>query len=173
MTKMVTYLNLPHNYAMMPNHQTSTGEVILSKITQDFSELLQMYRAAPLNKLEANFQNKCSIKDTFAVASAWIWRFAALLDEAHLSNGPLLADPDVDGLNREYAANRANWTRLEVELDFYKSHLALLKVLKRFPPERLADDTVRQLIDTEVYQRHHNCLEAFNRSRYAPRCYKG
>ncbi|MCB0175388.1 MAG: ClbS/DfsB family four-helix bundle protein [Anaerolineae bacterium] len=155
---MIALLNTPTQNVIRPGLPVSESEPVIEKITHDFLKLLQIYHATPVETLQACSQDgEWAIKDTFAVVSAWVWRCAALLEAAHISNGPLLAEPDVDGLNQEFYNNRQNWTCIDVEVDFCKSHQALLAVLKQLPPERLADKAILETIATQIHQRHAQC----------------
>ncbi|MCB0194270.1 MAG: ClbS/DfsB family four-helix bundle protein [Anaerolineae bacterium] len=169
---MIAQLNPPTQHTVRPNKKAGEQEPIISKITQDLSELLQLYRTIPLEELNTRGQSgQRSIKDTFALVSAWIWRCAALLDAADISDGPLLTEPDVEGLTQEFYSIRRDWNYLEVEMDFHKSHQALLNVLEQFPSKRLNAAKVRQFIDTEIYRRHGDCYAVLTQYLYAPPSY--
>jgi hypothetical protein len=132
-----------------------TLEAILQKIEASYTKILRLYRSVPVTELvEPALLDGWSVKDTLAHIAAWEWRCASLLNEAHDTDAPLKAFPDVDALNREIYQERQEWEWAEVEADFRQAHQTLLEAIRRLPPDRLNDGIVQQTIAEETWEHY-------------------
>ncbi|MBI1877560.1 MAG: ClbS/DfsB family four-helix bundle protein [Chloroflexi bacterium] len=133
----------------------TTLEAIIEKIEHSYTQILRLYRSVPITALiEPALANGWSVKDTLAHIAAWEWRCASLLNEAHRTDGPLKAMPDVDALNREFYQERQEWSWAEVETDFRQAHETMLAAIRQLPPERLKSEVVRQTIAEETWEHY-------------------
>ena len=133
----------------------TSPEAIIEKIEHSYAQLLRLYRSVPVTVLiEPILSNGWSVKDTLAHIAAWEWRCASLLGEAHQTDLPLKAIPDVDALNREYYEDRQEWDWDEVEVDFRQAHQAMLMAIRELPPERLKSTIVQQTIAEETWEHY-------------------
>lgn len=138
---------------------TETPETIIQKIEQSHNQLIRLYRSVPVNKiLEPTLASGWSVKTVLAHISAWEWRCAALLAEAHTTNGPLLAEPDVAALNEEIQQERESWSWEEVEMDFRLAHQTLLETVNDMPTARLNDKFVLRTIARDTWQEYDRFL---------------
>ncbi len=143
-----------------PNNR-SPRENMLEKIEESYADLVRLYRAAPVSWLvEPILPNGWSVKDIVAHLAAWEWRCAALLEQADVSNAPLQAEPDVDALNHETFEERRHWGWEEVDDDARAAHRALLKAIKKMPPDRLNDPVVFNAIAVETWEHYSEHLPA-------------
>lgn len=112
------------------------SEIIIRRAEAGYTKILALCQNVPGPALIVDpfLPNGWSMKDTVARIAAWIWQCAALLEAAHSSDGPLKAQPDVDGLNREFYQERREWSWSDVEADFRQAHLGLLTVIRHLPP---------------------------------------
>jgi len=133
----------------------TTPDVIIEKIESSYANILRLYRSVPVAALiEPTLPNGWSVKDLLAHIAAWEWRCAFLLDEAHHTNAPLKAIPDVEALNREIYQERLEWSWTEAEVDFRNAHQALLKSIWDLPAERLNDPFIQQAIAEETWEHY-------------------
>lgn len=144
-----------------------TLEATLAKIEQGYSQLLHLYRSGPVTaSIEPALANGWSVKDTLSHIAAWEWRCASLLNEAHQTDLPLKANPDIEALNQESYQERQGWSWSEVEADFRQAHAALISAIQELPPQRLSAAIVQQTIavDTwEHYAKHLPDLERWHK----------
>lgn len=141
-----------------------TLEATLEKIERDYAQLVRLYRSVPVTALiEPALFNGWSVKDTLAHIAAWEWRCASLLNEAHQTDLPLKARPDVEALNRESYQERQEWSWSEVEDDFRQAHQALLSAIKELPPQRLSTAIVQQTIAGETWEHYAEHLPGLER----------
>ncbi|MCB0210804.1 MAG: ClbS/DfsB family four-helix bundle protein [Anaerolineae bacterium] len=133
----------------------TTTEITIERIKSGYTNILNLCRELHITSLESpSFCDGWSIKDTIANISAWVWRCAILLDNAHHTNGPLAASPDVEGLNREFYLDRKDWSWHEVENDFRQSHQALLKAIRQLPPLRLTNPLAQEMVAQNTWQHY-------------------
>lgn len=133
----------------------TTSEIIIRRVEAGYTEILALCQNVPGPALiEPSLPNDCSMKDTVAHIAAWIWRCSALLEAAHSSDGPLKAQPDVDGLNREFYQERREWSWSDVEADFRQAHLALLTAIHQLPPKRLENVLVQRTIAGNTWEHY-------------------
>lgn len=127
-------------------------EIVLAKIAQGHNEIQRLYHSVPVAELLAPvLANGWSIKDLLAHIAAWEWRCAGLLNQAHDSDLPLRAMPDVDALNLEIYQERREWNWAAVENDFRAAHAALIAAIQAVPAARLADQLIQQTIAEETW----------------------
>jgi hypothetical protein len=138
---------------------TETPQTIIQKIEQSRNQIIRLYRSVPVNEiLEPTLASGWSVKKLLSHISAWEWRCAALLAEAHDTNGPLLAEPDVAALNEEIQQERESWSWEEVEKDFRLAHQTLLETLKEMPTARFNDKVVLRTIARDTWQEYERFL---------------
>lgn len=131
--------------------QKITAEALIHEIEHTYAEILWLYRSMPVEKIVApSLGDGRSVKDLVAHIAAWEWRCASLLEASHLTDTPLLAEPDVDALNREIHRERATWPWEEVEFDARKAHETLIQAIRQLPPERLNNPVVYEAIVQET-----------------------
>lgn len=141
-----------------------TTDDIIGKIQSSYAEIVQLYQDLFLpDLLEPALPNGWSIKDMLAHLAAWESRCASLLAEAHDSNAPLKAMPEVEALNREFYEERQAWSWEEVENEFRGSHKVLLEAIRALPPARLNDPVVRQSIAEETWEHYQEHLPDLRR----------
>ncbi|GAB4430552.1 MAG: hypothetical protein Kow0031_11430 [Anaerolineae bacterium] len=146
---------------MAQSNSRIAKEAILEKIETSYADLVRLYRTAPVAWLvEPVMSNGWSVKDIVAHLAAWEWRCAALLEQSEISNTPLQAEPDVDALNQETFEERKNWGWEEVDDDARAAHRALLKAIKKMPPDRLNDPVVYNAIAVETWDHYAEHLPA-------------
>lgn len=142
----------------------TTAEDIIGKIQDTYAEILSLYRDVPLsNLLDSSLPNGWSVKDVLAHLAAWEARCASLLDEAHASDTPLKAMPDIEALNREFYEERRTWSWEEVESEFRAAHRNLLDAIQGLPRERLDDPFIRQSIAEETWEHYQEHLPDLRR----------
>jgi hypothetical protein len=133
-----------------------TAEAIIEEIEESYADIIRIIRNAPVAKIvEPSLSNGWSVKDMIAHVAAWEWRCAFLLEESHVSNAPLQAEPDVEAHNLETLEERKDWGWEEVEDDARAAHRALLRTVRGLPPRRLSDPIVYQAIAVETWK-HYN-----------------
>ena len=134
-------------------------ETIVDRIEQSYNQILRLYRSVPVTELmKPAFLNGWSVKDLLAHLAAWEWRCVGLLSQAHDTNMPLQAAPDVDALNEEIFQERQDWNWDDVDHDFREAHQALLAAILALPQERLRDPKVRQSIAEETWEHYEEHL---------------
>ncbi len=134
-------------------------ESIFNHIDRGYKEILSLYRGVPpAALLLPTFPNGWSVKDLLAHLAAWEWRCAGLLAEAHKSDTPLKAMPDVDALNQEIYHERQEWDWEDVDHDFREAHEALLESILTLPAERLEDGIIQRTIAEETWQHYEEHL---------------
>lgn len=139
----------------------SPAEKIISQIEGSYEHILGLCRDAAEEALvEPVLPNGWSVKDTIAHLAAWDWRCAELLSVSHDTDAPLKAAPAVNALNDEIYHERHDWSWEEVEGDFRGAKRALIKAIKKLPPERLADAIVQKTIIAETCEHHREHLPA-------------
>lgn len=144
---------------MVNSAETLTTETIIKKIEQSRNQIIRLYHSVPVTGVvEPALPNGWSVKDLLACMAAWEWRCAEILEESHSSNVPLLAEPDVAALNREFYEERQDWGWEEVEQDFRAAHKELLNVIQDLPPERLTDEAVQRTIALDTWQEYDKYL---------------
>lgn len=137
----------------------TTSEEIIARIEHSYNQLVRLYRSVPVVELlEPVFANGWSIKDLLAHIATWEWRCVGLLGQAHDTNTPLQAMPDVDALNEEIYRERKEWRWEDVENDFREAHRALLQSIKALPPDRLQDPKVQKAISEETWEHYEEHL---------------
>lgn len=142
----------------------TTVETIIKKIENNYTKIQELYQDVPVTALvEPALPNGWSVKDTLGHIAAWIWRFTIMLEAARDTNNPLDARPDVTGLNRSFYEERRTWHWVVVEADFRHAHGALLGVIRRLPPERLADHVVQEAIARETWEHYAEHLPELER----------
>ncbi len=130
-------------------------EALIEQIESNYADILRKYRGVPITHVvECSQPNGWSAKDILAHIGAWEWRCASLLDESHSSDAPLQAEPDVEALNDEFYQERKSWSWEDVEQDARAAHRSLLAALRQFPPERLNEDFVQQMIVAETWEHY-------------------
>lgn len=133
----------------------NNAETIIQRIQAEQTEILRLYQHVPATSLqEAVLSNGWTAKDTLAHLAAWVWRCTALLTEARQSDGPLKAQPDVEGLNQEFYRERRNWEWKDVEIDFKRAHKALFNAIRQLPPERLHNPLIQQTIAQNTWEHY-------------------
>ena len=134
-------------------------EATIEQIENSYHKILRLYRSVPVTDLlEPTFANGWSVKDLLAHLAAWDWRCAGLLDQAHESDMPLMAMPDIDALNQEIYQERQEWGWEDVDNDFREAHQALLESIQALPPERLKDEIIQEAIAEETWQHYEEHL---------------
>lgn len=150
----------------MGNFLAITAETVIDKIEDSYAELTRLIENLPEAQLTApDLPNGWSVKDVVAHISAWEWRCASLLDEAHDSDLPLQAEPDVDALNKEAYEDRKNWSWEEVDFDSRAAHRSLLAAIRQMPPRRLQNDVVARSIAIETWGHYEEHLQDLRRWR--------
>jgi len=138
-----------------------TAQTIIERIKRSQTRFVRVYKQIPRTAInQLTLPTGESAKDLLAKIAAWEWRCAELLTYAHDSNGPLLAKPDVQELNREIYNERKAWSWEEVELDFLSAHQQLLNSIKALPEDRLNDIKVQALIARNTWQAYDRHLPA-------------
>jgi hypothetical protein len=133
----------------------TTPQTIIEKNEIGYTQLVRLYRSVPITALiEPALPNGWSVKDTLAHIAAWEWRCASLLSEAHQTDLPLKAIPDVEALNREIQQERRKWSWIEVEAEFRQAHETLLGVIRELPSKRLNHRLVQQTIAEETWEHY-------------------
>jgi uncharacterized protein DUF1706 len=133
----------------------TTLQATIEKIESGYARLVRLYRRLPVSALiEPALPNGWSFKDTLAHIAAWEWRCASLLNEAHQTDLPLKAIPDVEALNLEIQQERREWSWAEVEAEFRQAHETLLGVIRELPPKRLNHGLVQQTIAEETWEHY-------------------
>lgn len=133
----------------------TTREALFEKIEHSYTQLLRLYRSVPVTALiEPTLANGWSVKDTLAHIATWEWRCASLLNEAHDTDGPLKAIPDVEALNREFYQEHQEWSWEEVETDFRQAHEMMLAAIRKLPRERLNSAVVQRTIAEETWEHY-------------------
>lgn len=152
----------------MGNILEITTETVIDQIENSYTQLAQLYRDVPVSQLTApSMSNGWSVKDVVAHISAWEWRCAWLLDEAHDSDLPLQAEPDVEALNAEAYEDRKNWSWEEVDFDARAAHRSLLAAIRQIPPHRLQEEVVAHSIAQETWGHYQQHLPALRQWRAA------
>ncbi|MEM7344436.1 MAG: maleylpyruvate isomerase N-terminal domain-containing protein [Chloroflexota bacterium] len=143
------------------------ADEIIEKIEASYAKIVRLYRSVPVNTLlEPTLSNGWSVKDLLGHLAMWEWRCAGLLEQAHHSDLPLKAEPDVDALNREAYQERQELEWEEVEQDFRQAHAVLLTNIRAMPAERLQTQFVQDSIAGETwhhYEEHLPALEAWHK----------
>ena len=143
-----------------------TVEAIIKKIKSSYTEIQALYQDVPVAALvEPTLPNGWSVKDTLGHLAAWIWRFATLIEAARDTSNPLDVRPDVADLNWSFYEERRNWHWVIIEADFRHAHGALLGVIRKLPPKRLADAVVQEAIARETWEHHAEHLPELERWR--------
>jgi hypothetical protein len=147
------------------NSMETRVEDIIGKIQDTYSEIIWLYQSVPMTELlvEPALPNGWSVKDLLAHITAWELRFASLLEQAHDTNAPLKAMPEVDALNQEFYEERRAWTWEEVETEFRHAHKELLQEIEALPPARLHDPFVRESIAEETWLHYEEHLPDLRR----------
>lgn len=126
---------------------TTIRESTINEIKSGSAKILELCEDVTNSALvEPAMQNGWSVKDVLAHMAAWVWRCAAVLDYSHRTDGPLLATPDVAGLNREFYQDRKDWVWYEVRTDFAEAHRVLVSTIRQLPSDRLDDYLVQHAI---------------------------
>jgi len=95
--------------------------------------------------------------------AAWNWRCVFLLDAARNTDWPLKAEPDVEGLSREFYKERQHWSWLEVQTDFCRAHQALIRTLQELPVERQDNPLILKTVGDEALKHYINRLPTLKR----------
>jgi hypothetical protein len=142
----------------------TSPEALIKKIEASRVPLLRLYRSVPVTALlEPTLPNGWSVKDLLGHIATWEWAGAEQLNKAAQSDEPIQTEFEVDAVNRASYEERREWDWEEVEADFNQAHQAMLAAIRLLPSEKLADETLQQVIAGETWEHYEEHLPELER----------